>query len=462
MNTSALRFFRILIIFGVLLSEGESVVYYVLPTEEQSYCQTVNNSCPPGQLCHTMDYLAEHSSEFFTPDYINITLIYMCGVHNYTKDLTVQNLHTFVMKKAADSKENAIINMLHQMKTPFDNTHSIESNCTTIHFVNVTSVSITTLTMKCPSITLDGGLLMVRNSNLYGYAGTKKALSSISITNAGSHTLLDNCLFTKNCFIVGSKRSRITVKNAIFQSYRHESRSIIVADSSTVILTGYVNFTNCTVGLHHNDFSSGTAIYLTNTHPRPKLKSLLSITAGATVHFTNLTCNNAGGAIHAGNGATQIDIGAKATVVFKNNSASRRGGALCLWSNSLVNIGVESNIVFDHNAALALGGGAIFILNGSLNIGSKASVSFSHNIANSQGGGAIYLQVGSWNISMDARMSFSHNTAYSGGAIYMSKSTLFTNANALLFYNNSATVGGALYLDYANMHIDSHSLLISA
>ena len=33
----------------------------------------------------------------------------MCGVHNYTKDSTVQNLHLFVMKGAAESRENVII-----------------------------------------------------------------------------------------------------------------------------------------------------------------------------------------------------------------------------------------------------------------------------------------------------------------------------------------------------------------
>ena len=45
-----------------------------------------NNSCPPDQLCHTMDYLVEDGSE---PVHVNVTLIFMCGVHNYTKELTV-------------------------------------------------------------------------------------------------------------------------------------------------------------------------------------------------------------------------------------------------------------------------------------------------------------------------------------------------------------------------------------
>ena len=56
-----------------------------------------------------MEYLAEHSSEFFSQDDVNVTLIFMRGVHNYTKDLTVHNLHSFVMNGAAESRENVII-----------------------------------------------------------------------------------------------------------------------------------------------------------------------------------------------------------------------------------------------------------------------------------------------------------------------------------------------------------------
>ena len=52
----------------------EDVVYYVSPTEPLSSCPGYS-SCPPGQLCHTMDYLAEHSSEFFPSDPVNITLV---------------------------------------------------------------------------------------------------------------------------------------------------------------------------------------------------------------------------------------------------------------------------------------------------------------------------------------------------------------------------------------------------
>ena len=130
----------LILIFGLIYVLAETkkdvVYYYVSPTEPLSSCPG-NSSCPPDQLCHTMDYLAEHSSEFFSSDHVNVTLLFMCGVHNYTKDLVVQNLHSFVMKGVTESGENVII----------DNQFGMQLvKCTVTLFINVNFVNITTLT----------------------------------------------------------------------------------------------------------------------------------------------------------------------------------------------------------------------------------------------------------------------------------------------------------------------------
>ena len=70
--------------------------------------------------------------------------MFMCGVHNYTKDLTVRNLHPFVIKGAAESRENVII----------DHQFGAKPNCTTVQFFNVSFVNITNVTMRCPAIKL--------------------------------------------------------------------------------------------------------------------------------------------------------------------------------------------------------------------------------------------------------------------------------------------------------------------
>ena len=449
-------FFSLLTIGLVCLSETKkSVVYYVSPTEPLSSCPG-NSSCPPGQLCHTMDYLVEHSSEFFSPDHVNVTLIFMCGVHNYTKNLTVQNLHLFVMKGAAESKEKVIINMLLQVTYPHTKfgTSLGKPKCTTIDFHNVTFVNITTMTMRCPSIHLKGGLITLKNSNLHGYTGIKEVLSSIAITGRDSHALLDNCTFSENCFIVSDTSAGINVSNSTFRSYRHVAKSIIVAYSSFIRLTGYVNFTNSTVGVLPKIVSSGTALFLQTTHR--ELNPSLSIATDAKVYFVNLTSTRDGGAVYMKNGS--LNIGAKATVVFAYNKAAYRGGAVCLMSGSSMNIGVESSVVFTNNSVWpnSWGGGAVYILGGALNINTNASVSFIKNSAHVFKGGAMCCINGAFNISPDANINFSYNSARSGGAIYMHKMTLFVGTTALLFYNNTAILGGALFFNYATLYIEDN------
>ena len=102
----------------------------------------------------------------------------MHGIHNYTKDMTVQNLHSFVMKGATESRENVILDH-HQ----FDNGTDY---CTLIQFVNITSVNITNLTLRCPALNLVESHVTVKASNLYGYHGTNITLSFIHITGQGS------------------------------------------------------------------------------------------------------------------------------------------------------------------------------------------------------------------------------------------------------------------------------------
>ena len=279
--------FFILIFGSVCIRLTEGTVYHVKPIKPLSSCPG-NSSCPPGQLCHTMDYLAEYSSEFFSPDHVNVTLIFICGVHNYTKNLTVQNLHSFVMKGAAESRENVIID--HQFGMQVGKPH-----CTVIQFFNVSFVKIITLTMRCPAIYLKESHITVKSSNLYGYPGINESLSFINITGRGSQALLYNCTFKENCFVRNYFSDGIIVSNSIFQSYRHQVKSIIAAVSSEVTLAGNVNFTDSIVGIHSSMSLSGTAVYLETTHP--EVKSSLNITTDATVYFVNLTCSGYGGAV---------------------------------------------------------------------------------------------------------------------------------------------------------------------
>ena len=159
--------------------------------------------------------------------------------------------HLAIMKGAAESRENVVID------------HQFVGN-TDIGFFNVSFVNITTLTMRCPVINLTESHITVKSSNLNGYPGINEILSFIKISR-GSQALLDNCTFKENCLVENLFSDGIVVSNSIFQLYRHQDLSIIIAAySSVVILTGNVNFTDSsTVGIH-SSFRGvfGTAVLL--------------------------------------------------------------------------------------------------------------------------------------------------------------------------------------------------------
>ena len=263
----------LIILFRGFVSEGECVVYRVLPTNPIDSCPGNGSSCPLGQLCVTMDYLVEHSSKLFSSDHINVTLVFVCGIHNYTKDLTVQNLHSFVMKGATESRENVIID--HQFGT--------QPKCTIIQFFNISLVNITNLTIRCPAIKVKESHISVKSSTIYGYRSIKDSLSFINIIGRGSLAVLDNCKFSENCFIASNLSDGLIVSNSTFQAYRHESKSIIMAYSSEVTLSGSVNFTDSIKGFHSSNLQSGTAVFLRTT--QPNLEASLTISTGATVYF---------------------------------------------------------------------------------------------------------------------------------------------------------------------------------
>ena len=393
----------------VLAETKKDVVYYVTPTEPLSSCPG-NSNCPSDQLCHTMDYLAEHSSELFSQDNINVTLIFKCGVHNYTKDLAVQNLHSFVMKGAAEFREYVIID--HQFVGKLKST--------IIRFFNVSFVNITTLTLRCPAIYIEESHITVKSSNLYGYPGINETLSFISIIGSGSQALLDNCTFKENCFVMSNLSDGIIVSNSIFQLYRHQLHSIIEAYSSVVTLTGNVYFTDSiTVTGITSILSVGTAVYLKATHP--EVKSSLNITTGATVYFVNLTCSGDGGAVYGYN--AMMHIGAKARVVFMYNTASGYGGAVYMLDGTIT-AGAESCVIFIYNHATA--------------------------------GGAIALSSATLIVDSEANLTFSHNFADFGGALGLTNSTAHMNTNNIKFYDNRASFGGAMYFLYAIMIINTN------
>ena len=435
--------FIFLILLGGFVSGSESVVYHVLPTKPIDSCPgNGSSSCPLDQHCLKMDYLVEHSSKLFSSDHVTVTLVFMCGVHNYyTKDWTVQNLTSFVVKGAAKSRENVIID--HQFGT--------QPKCTIIQFFNISLVNITNLTMRCPAIKVKESHISVKSSTIFGYPSIKDSLSFIHITGRGSLAVLDNCKFSENCFIASNLSDGLIVSNSTFQAYRHESMSIIMAYSSDVTLTGSVNFTDSVKGFHSASISfSGTAIFLRTT--QPNLEASLTISTGANVYFVNLKCDNFGGAVYGDTAIIHID--AKSRVVFIHNSE----GAIYLY-NGTIFVRANSIVEFTYNFGHKTDGGGIFLLIGVIQIDSNASLTFSHNSADLNGG-ALRLSNGELIVKPGANLIFNNNSATLGGAIYLINATIHVDTDNVYFYGNRGTQGGALYFIYGKILICSNRTIM--
>ena len=283
--------------------------------------------------------------------------------------------------------------------------------CTLIQFVNITSVNITNLTMRCPALNLVESHVTVKASDLYGYHGTNKRLSFIHIIGQGSQALLDNSTFKENCFIESNFSAGIIVSSSTFRLYKHEYyNSIITSNSSVVTLMEKVNFSDSYMRVNKYSIdSAGMAVFL-KTYTHPEVRSSLNITAGAIVYVNNIM----GRAVYGKNATINID--AKAQVAFMNNAVLhwRSGGAVYLAHGEIQNIGTGSNVIFAYNQAHH--GGAIFLYKGTLNVDSNASLTFSHNVVSSDGG-AVHLRNGELIINTNAKLNFTHNSARLGGAV---------------------------------------------
>ena len=191
-----------------LLSTTAGVVYYVKPSAHDS-------SCPSNETCHTMDYYASNSSHYFSPDHINVTLYFMCGVHNCTQHLDISDLETFSMIGTA-GRQHVIINMPLPAETA-----SIAQVMGSQHFytfTNVSNVTMKGISISCISVSFEGKESQFNAINVNFYCYTNSTSQYVSIINiTGSSALFDNCTFQENSFLNYHSNAVITIHDCIFR-----------------------------------------------------------------------------------------------------------------------------------------------------------------------------------------------------------------------------------------------------
>ena len=423
------------------------VVYYVKPTQPCAH----NNSCPSNETCHTMDYYASNGSHYFSPDNINITLHFMCGVHNCTKHVDVRNLQSFAMIGTA-GRQHVTINMPIPTEVPHDPKNI--GNRTYI-FTNVSKVRIENATIYLISFTFEGNnncIFAANHVNFHGYIGFLSPMVSI-INITGSEITLKDCTFQNNCFVRIQSHAILTVSDCTFSSYNHAVRSAVALYNSTITLTGTVSFINNTVGDNQYNLASGAAISL-NPDYNPYIfapgYSVFDVLAGAHVNFINNTAMRCGGALYLV--STVMNININVNMTFIGNVANvystfGTGGAMYIKQSHIT---VKAAVLLLFVNSIAYQGGAVYLRESSASISKCNKVWFVNNTALT-GGGAIYMRDAS-EVSVDAhsRLVFHNNSAHRGGALYSITSGIVRvgSDSYIKFSNNFAeNYGGAIYTD---------------
>ena len=339
-------FFLLLLVFRRQITLSGYETYYVKPTEP--LCPK-NDSCPPDQQCHKMDYYAKNSGVFFSPNKQRITLYFMCGVHNCTESLSVHNLSSLSIVGTSSAK--VVINM---PKSFSGSMHTAENFYT---FLYIHNMKLENITINYVSIAFGGNgcLLAIKNSIMV--ASFDLALNitnaSVSLVNCTLHNLslqfiTEGILSLTDCFVEG---------------YTSKFYSTIGAVNDTIILSGIVKFIGNKLS---GSTISGGVLNLLN--------SVVYIPAGANVSFINNSASVYGGSVFV----EGCKIYCYGNLWFVGNEAGREGGVIYMSRSSIHIIGRHAAVRLINNWSPRAG--AISMVYSNVYV-SRAQVNFIRNSA---------------------------------------------------------------------------------
>ncbi|MDR1498217.1 MAG: autotransporter outer membrane beta-barrel domain-containing protein [Puniceicoccales bacterium] len=181
----------------------------------------------------------------------------------------------------------------------------------------------------------------------------------------------------------------------------------------------------------------------------------LSITHSGELVFTGNRATNAvlgGGAIFS-SGALSMGDGA----VFAKNNATGAGGAIYAKGNVSLGDGTRFGGAAADSANTAVSGGAIWLSGSTLTLG--ATTVFRGNSATSGGGGAI-VATGALEIIHAGSLVFTANTATSGGGAIHVTGALVLHGNTLFKENAAATANTGGAVSASNVRFDTAAGII--
>lgn len=401
--------------------------YYVKPSAEL-HC--------PAEPCHTLMEYVEGAERYFTN---NTTMIFLFGDHTLQADIHIAEVTDFTM--LGDSST-----------LPDIRSRIVCTKPATVVFDNVSHIQVTFISFISCGKNIRVTIPQIAEPLLrLIYGSLPGSLNASIIAKEGNVTFSYTRLVNSSGTGLIAHKSVVTL-NGSCVFFRNKGGGII-ANTSVLYLIGKQHFTEGNtfnrVGIYtlpngSNGFMDNSARYG---------GGILSFFSTLKCSGTNIFMNNVaaryGGGIHPSNSTLDIS----GNISFVGNTAHRWGGGVSVSDSRLSICGVST---FKDNVGTTFGGAIVAVRSSvGFNMCSSENSNFTENRNNNyfvnnsaRYGGAIDLFVSVLTIESNTNSTFLDNRAdLEGGALYVDNSTIYLQANNVIYVrNNSAQLGGAIYV----------------
>lgn len=138
---------------------------------------------------------------------------------------------------------------------------------------------------------------------------------------------------------------------------------------------------------------------------------------------------------------------------FTHNVASGIGGAMYVRAS---NVTVGERVLFESNKASS--GGALYVSGSSILTVAGDNIAFARNTATTDGGGGLLLWNSILHVDHFGRVQYFGNIAISGGAIHSFNSRVVFDGNVVFANNFAGDRGGGLYSDCSAVNVTGTAL----
>ena len=372
-------------------------------------------------------------------------------LNNVTTSNTIINISTDVVLSSIVTLEGLNNITIIGQGNPTVNCNDIGS----VKFVSCNNVTIEGVNWERCGFDNAPGIKFYNSSNIVLQSSSfqHSVGQAVVLSNMSGNVYINNCQFTYNKYHKGngtaiyyisspeqSTHVQLVINNCNF-TFNGPAESVVYIDNSNNKVNGHISL------LQNSTFTQnkGVPIYISHT----------SLILNNSVSFKDNKAT-AGGGIYSSNSIIKFDD--KCNVSFDNNLVSTNGGAIYQEANSNMFFTMNAIAKFTRNSAIRYGS-AIFTKGRSLiSFEDQSQATFDDNRARS--GGAVFVSRSTIWINGSSKVKFNNNNGEFGGAVSVWDNSVmsFEQNSTIIFTGNRASVGGGA--TFSNITQNGESTLV--